>query len=134
MADGQRLVGDPGVLEQLGGGRAGFVVQLEGLLEEIISFGRNVRRDGRFRGRADLRRAKLAYARHKGDGRGVYLEDSLHLRELCPGMLACQHLDNEAADTPDIGFLRVRCLLDHFRCHPEHGSLQRGPVGSVTRQ
>ena len=64
----------------------------------------------------------------------TYLEDGLHLRELRPGMFACQHLDNKATDTPDVGFLRICCLLDDFRCHPEHRSLQRRPVCSVTRE
>lgn len=64
----------------------------------------------------------------------AYLEDGLHLRELRPGMFACQHLDNKATDTPDVGFLRICGLLDDFRCHPEHRSLQRRPVCSVTRE
>lgn len=49
-------VADEGVLEELAGGRARSVLDLEGLLEEVVRVGRDVVGDGGADGGADLRR------------------------------------------------------------------------------
>lgn len=49
-------------------------------------------------------------------------------------MLAREHLDDEAADAPDIGFEGVRLLLHDLGRHPEHRALQGRPVCAVTRE
>lgn len=54
----------------------------------------------------------------------MYPEDGLHLCEVRPGVRAGEHLDYEAAETPDVGFARVRGLLDNLGCHPVDGSLE----------
>lgn len=61
------------------------------------------------------------------DGR-THAEDGLHLGEVRPGVCAREHLDDEAAEGPDVGFGRVRGLLDDFGRHPVDGALKRGPM------
>ena len=63
-----------------------------------------------------------------------YLEDSLHLGQMRPWVLSGEHLDDQAANTPDIGLERVRLLLDDLRRHPEHGALKRWTVCTVARK
>lgn len=46
-------------------------------------------------------------------------------------MLAREHLDDEAADGPDVGLGAVRGLLDDLGGHPEDRALQRWPVRAV---
>ena len=46
------------------------------------------------------------------------LEHDLHLVQLTPGLLACEHLDDEAADGPDVGFEGVGGLTDNLGSHP----------------
>jgi hypothetical protein len=53
----------------------------------------------------------------------AHLEDGLHLRELWERMLASEHLDNEASDTPDVCLTGIGHLLNDFRCHPENRTL-----------
>lgn len=57
-------------------------------------------------------------------GETTHLEDGLHLRELWERMLASEHLNNEASDTPDVCFTGIGHLLDDFRRHPENRTLQ----------
>ena len=52
------------------------------------------------------------------------LKDRLQLRAVRVRMAACEHLDNETAERPDVCFASVRGLADYFRCHPEDGTLQ----------
>lgn len=56
------------------------------------------------------------------------LEDGLQLRAIWEGVGPGHHLDNEAAEGPDVGLAGIRGLLDDLRGHPEHGSLQRRTV------
>jgi hypothetical protein len=52
-----------------------------------------------------------------------YLENGLHLIQLSPGVLSRKHLDDQTTNTPYVGFLRVRDLLDHLGGHPVDGAL-----------
>ena len=111
-----RRVGDPGVLQEVGSGGTELVVELERELEEVDSLGRDIGRDGGFRlGGADL-------------------EDGLHLGELWPRVFASQHLDDQAANTPDIRFERVCLLLYDLWRHPEDGALEGWAVCAVARE
>ena len=92
------------MLEQLGRRRARLMVDLKRPRQKVLRLRRDIRRD---------RGARL----------GADLEDGLHLRELRPGVLACEHLDDEAADGPDVGFDGVPGLFDYFGRHPEDGAL-----------
>ena len=49
---------------------------------------------------------------------GTDLEHDLHLVELTPGLLACEHLDDETADRPDVGLEGVGGLTDNLGSHP----------------
>ena len=46
------------------------------------------------------------------------LEHDLHLVEPAPGPLAGEHLDDKAADAPDVGLGRVSRLLADLGRHP----------------
>lgn len=46
-------------------------------------------------------------------------------------MLSCKHLDDQAPDTPYIGFLRVRDLFDNLRGHPIDRALERRTVQAI---
>ena len=105
------------------------MVDLEGLLEEVSSFRRDITGDGwPCRARANLMdtRKYLVVATHHMET--AYLENSLHLRELGERVLAREHFDNEASKTPNIRLARVRGLLDNLGSHPEYGALQRWSV------
>lgn len=53
-----------------------------------------------------------------------YLEDGLHLVELSPGVLSCEHLDDQTTDAPYISLLGVCDLSDHLGSHPIDGALE----------
>lgn len=100
------------------------MVELERGLQEAFGLGRNIGRDGRLRTHADLVVSGKLNGTYGREARSTNLEDGLHLRELGIRVLSGQHLDDETAHAPDVGLLRVRCLLHHLGCHPEHGALE----------
>ena len=98
------------MLQQLARAGSRLMIQLETPLQERLRIRRDVARDGR------------------RSVTGADLEDGLHLVELCPRVLAREHLDDEAAYGPDVRFLCVGGLLDDFGGHPEDGALEGGAV------
>ena len=101
------------MLQQLARTGPRLMVQLKAPLQKRLRVRRDIARNGR-RG--------IAHAD---------LEYRLHLVELRPGVLAREHLDDEAADGPDVGFLGVGGLFDDFGRHPEDGTLEGGTVKAV---
>jgi hypothetical protein len=99
------------------------MVELEAQIQEVLSVSRYVRGDGRLRtGGTDLDRMSAT----KGEMVicGPYLEDGLHLVELGPGVLSCEHLDDQTTDAPYISLLSVCDLSDDFGSHPIDGALE----------
>jgi len=90
-----------------------FMVELEAQVQEVLGVSRYVRGDGRLR------------------TEGTNLEDCLHLVELSPGMLSCEHLDNQATDAPYISLFRVCDLFDNFWSHPIDGALEGRTVKAI---
>ena len=64
--------------------------------------------------------------------RVTYPEDCLHLVEFRPWVLASQHLNHKATNTPDIGFPCVRSTLNDFGCHPIDRALHWRTMGAGT--
>lgn len=58
--------------------------------------------------------------RDRSSATNTDLEDGLHLSQLRPGMLACQHLDDQTTHAPNVCFGGVACLFDDLGCHPKH--------------
>ena len=98
------------MLQQLARAGSRLMIQLETPLQERLRVRIDIPRNGR------------------GSVTGADLEDGLHLVELCPGVLAREHLYDETADGPDVGFLGVGGLFDYFGRHPEDGTLEGGTV------
>lgn len=59
------------------------------------------------------------------------LENGLELCTVGMWVTARHHLDYQAAERPDVGFLGVRSLTHDFGCHPEHGTLKRNSWSSA---
>lgn len=64
----------------------------------------------------------------------AYSEDGLHLSQIRPWMLSCQHLDDKTPNAPNIRLLRISRLLDYLRSHPEDRALQRSSVEAHVRE
>ena len=75
---------------------------------------------------------KLGSIRPLEKSDGSHLEDGLHLGELGPRMFSRKHFHNQAANTPNIGFLCVASLFDNLWCHPENRALQRWSVDAIS--
>ena len=116
------------------------MVNLKRSLQEFLSLSGDVRWDGwagkgsnlpghETRGLASARAAGTKLKRRRSI---THLEDGLHLRELRPGVLAGEHLNDKAAHAPDVCFLGMPSLFHHFRGHPEDRSLERWTVHSVS--
>lgn len=60
------------------------------------------------------------------------LENRLQLAAIRERVRAREHFDDQTSQAPDVGFARVRGLLDDFGSHPEDGALERGTVNMST--
>lgn len=56
--------------------------------------------------------------------RRTNFENCLHLSQLHPWMLTCEHFHYKTAEGPNVGFSCIASLLDDLRGHPEDGALQ----------
>lgn len=98
--------------QQLRGGRALLVLDLERSLQEL----RGLRA-------AAVRQVRAGVAGVAGAA-AADLEDGLQLRAVRVRVAAGHHLDDQAAEGPDVGLLGVGGLAHDLGRHPEDGALE----------
>lgn len=68
--------------------------------------------------------ASVVGDRRAGIATATNLEDGLQLCQAWMRMTTREHLNDEAAQRPNVGFAGICCLTDDFRCHPEDRALE----------
>lgn len=97
-----------GADQQLGRSWPLLVLDFERALQELLRLGA-----------AAFGKVRTSICRAPGAA-AANLEDRLQLRAIRVWVGARHHLDDQAAERPDVGFLGVRRLADDFGRHPEH--------------